>query len=357
MYYQAELAIREAGFGKTPAVARPEKAELDKLVTEKVVGADDAKRVVRYEEEYWEALLRTRVVKVGIDRNRFTVELDRDSDKPAEDEESGNPVEVLKGKVVQRDEGYVYVLPEQRYYELHLGESIDDSLKAEAAAAREGQGAEGSGGELGRLRLAHALAREAAQAARRCQAAQTFPDAPPIRSSSGADFADDTEDRGTNVGNPSHTVASGCTMKACGTRFRPWRSGHTRLSITARGTAMRAKSAGAGPCRLCLAVLLLTVGVWVVAARADDPANSPKTEKPADKSAEKPKDKPEDQGEARGEAEAEEVRLRLRQQALARRHRLVRRPVGPGLRRHLQADRHLHLRPAQGEGIHHRGNR
>ena len=57
---------------------------------------------------------------------------------------------------------------------------------------------------------------------------------------------------------------------------------------------MRAKSAGAGLYRLCLAALLLTAGVWVVAARADDPAK-PKdkpAEKPADKPAEKPADKP-----------------------------------------------------------------
>ena len=42
-----------------------------------------------------------------------------------------------------------------------------------------------------------------------CQAAQTFPNVPPIRSSREADFADDTEDRGTNVGNPSHTARFG----------------------------------------------------------------------------------------------------------------------------------------------------
>jgi hypothetical protein len=127
LYYYAELAVHDGG--RTPTAARPEKSELDKLVAAKVVSADDAKRVVRYDEDYWDALLRTKVLKVGIDRNRFSVDLDRDSDSPAEDEESGNPVEVVRGKVVRREEGYLYVLPEERYYEMRLGESIDDSLK------------------------------------------------------------------------------------------------------------------------------------------------------------------------------------------------------------------------------------
>jgi hypothetical protein len=133
LYYYAELAVPEAGFGRTPPVSKPEKSELDKLVADKVVSAEDAKRVIRYDEDYWETLLRTKVLKVGIDKNRFTVELDRDSDTPAEEDEQGisqgNPVEVLRGKVVKRDDGYLYVLPEERYYELRLGESIDDSLK------------------------------------------------------------------------------------------------------------------------------------------------------------------------------------------------------------------------------------
>ena len=130
LYYQADLVIPEAGFGKTPAVARPDKGQLEKLVADKVVSADDAKRVVRYEDEYWDALLRLRVLKVGFgDRDRFTVDLERDSDKPIEEEEQSNSVEVLRGKVVQRDDNYVYVLPEERCYELRLGASIEESLK------------------------------------------------------------------------------------------------------------------------------------------------------------------------------------------------------------------------------------
>ncbi|HZT78597.1 MAG TPA: secretin N-terminal domain-containing protein, partial [Gemmataceae bacterium] len=65
---------------------------------------------------------------------------------------------------------------------------------------------------------------------------------------------------------------------------------------------MRATLAGAGMRRACLAVLLLTLGVWAVAARADDPAKPDKSDKAAkpgeaapmdkgNKPAEKPKEK------------------------------------------------------------------
>jgi len=55
---------------------------------------------------------------------------------------------------------------------------------------------------------------------------------------------------------------------------------------------MRAKTAGAGLRRLCLATLFLVLGIGVVVARADDPAKSDKGDK-GDKPAEKaPMDKP-----------------------------------------------------------------
>jgi hypothetical protein len=130
IYYQAELVVPEAGFGRTPPTARPDKEELEKLIADKMVNADEAKRVIRYEEDYWEALLRTKALRVGFgDKNRFTVELERDSDRPPEEAEQGNPIEVLRGKVILRDDGYVYVLPEERYYEMQIGQSIEDSLK------------------------------------------------------------------------------------------------------------------------------------------------------------------------------------------------------------------------------------
>ncbi|HEX5272037.1 MAG TPA: hypothetical protein VFW33_16185, partial [Gemmataceae bacterium] len=138
LFYYTELAVPESASG-SGNVSRPEKSKLEKLVADKVVGADDAKRVVRYDEGYWEKQIETKVVKAGFDRNRFTVELDRDSDTPVTEDDGqagaldappkGNPVDVLRGKVIHREDGYVYVLPEERYYELRLGESIDDSLQ------------------------------------------------------------------------------------------------------------------------------------------------------------------------------------------------------------------------------------
>ncbi|HEX5272038.1 MAG TPA: secretin N-terminal domain-containing protein, partial [Gemmataceae bacterium] len=54
---------------------------------------------------------------------------------------------------------------------------------------------------------------------------------------------------------------------------------------------MRAKQAGSWVTRLSLAALLLTLGVWAVTAKADDPPK-PDKDKPAAKPAEKPAEKP-----------------------------------------------------------------
>ncbi len=93
LFYQVELEI-PVSLGRAPGAARPDKAELEKLVADKVVGADSAKRVVRYEEDYWDTLLRQKVVNVGFsDRNRFTVDLQRNQATPPEDDvEEGAPI-------------------------------------------------------------------------------------------------------------------------------------------------------------------------------------------------------------------------------------------------------------------------
>src|SRR5581483_10463370 len=167
-------------------------------------------------------------------------------------------------------------------------------LAQEGAAARAGQGAEG-GDELtdsSKPRTQRRVPcfrgpRRPGQLPESCEGSESMPPwrhgaAPPIRSITWADFADNSGDRGTSVGDPSHTVASGCTMRACGTWFRHWRSGHTGHRSTAQGAVMRTRFTGAGPRRASLAVLALVLGVWALAAAADDPA---KPGKPGDKPA------------------------------------------------------------------------
>ena len=133
--YQVDLVIPES-LGRTPGVARPDKAELEKLVADKVVGADEREAGGPLRGRLLGRPAAAAVVNVGFsDRNRFTVDLrTRPATPPEDDDEEGAPikqrlpVEVLRGKVILRDEGYVYVLPEERYYELPLGASIEDSL-------------------------------------------------------------------------------------------------------------------------------------------------------------------------------------------------------------------------------------
>ena len=67
------------------------------------------------------------------DSTSFRIQLERDSDKPVErafdDEFAGSSIEVLQGKIVRSDVAELLIKVESRYFTIHLGQSLEDSLK------------------------------------------------------------------------------------------------------------------------------------------------------------------------------------------------------------------------------------
>ncbi|HKI36087.1 MAG TPA: hypothetical protein VKA46_29795 [Gemmataceae bacterium] len=128
--YRADFAVSEDLSSREANIVRLSKADREKLVADGIISIADADAVVRVDRDYWDMLVREVVVRMSVSApGTFFVQLERDLDKPAADMEQSFSVEVLRGKVLYQDSGYVYVRPEERYYKLHLGESLEDSLK------------------------------------------------------------------------------------------------------------------------------------------------------------------------------------------------------------------------------------
>jgi hypothetical protein len=129
--YRAEVAAEEAPQSRSAAregFYQLDKKEREQLVAEGLVKADEAESVYRVDRAYWEGLTAALVIRKR-DRDTFRIQLEKDADKPVEDSEQSNPVEVLSGRVVRSDTGELLVQVEPRYFALHLGQSLEDSLK------------------------------------------------------------------------------------------------------------------------------------------------------------------------------------------------------------------------------------
>jgi hypothetical protein len=124
--YRAEMVPGDGSGGK--GFSRPDKAEREQLVSDGTISSADAQRVLRTTPAYWDHLVNQLVIHMT-DKDDFRIELEREKDKPAEDPEQSSTVEVLRGKVVHRDKGDVFIVVEPRYYTMHMGQSVEDSLK------------------------------------------------------------------------------------------------------------------------------------------------------------------------------------------------------------------------------------
>jgi hypothetical protein len=131
MVYRAEIAAEEPSRSSSrDGFFRLDKEEREKLVADGTVNSDDAAQVVRVDRSYWDTLVHQLVIRMSQrEPDQFVIQLERDKDRPSEDEDQSSPVEVLRGKVVRREGSNLFLRVEERYYALHMGQSVEDSLK------------------------------------------------------------------------------------------------------------------------------------------------------------------------------------------------------------------------------------
>jgi hypothetical protein len=131
LIYRAEIAAEDPPASREEArdgFYRLDKKGREKLAEDRGIKPEDAANVYRADRSYWDSLLKSLVIRER-DSTSFRIVLERDSDKPGDDSEAGNSIEVLRGKILRSDSAEVLVQVESRYYALHIGQSLEDSLK------------------------------------------------------------------------------------------------------------------------------------------------------------------------------------------------------------------------------------
>jgi hypothetical protein len=135
--FRAELAAEDASPGRDPKAKgffHLDRKSREKLIADGLIKSEEAGTIYRVERSYWDSLVKSLIIRER-GRDSFRIQLEKDSDKPVEGGDSeemgprGNPVDVLSGRIVRSDGSELLVQVESRYFNLHIGQCLDEALK------------------------------------------------------------------------------------------------------------------------------------------------------------------------------------------------------------------------------------
>jgi hypothetical protein len=128
--YRVDIAGEEAQNNRSSernGFFRPGSKERESLLAEKLISAGEEKRVFRVTQEYWESLERLQIVRTSREAGSFRMEIAASGEAPGDD--FGGSYELLRGTVVRRDGPEVLIKVEEKFFSLHVGQNIEESLR------------------------------------------------------------------------------------------------------------------------------------------------------------------------------------------------------------------------------------
>jgi hypothetical protein len=129
VYFRVDISAEDPPTGRVDDLYhfyKLDKKELEKLIADKVITKEESARTLRTSPEYWESLIRTQVIKPR-EKQTFRVEIRADGGKVST-EDSLPPNEILKGKIVKSNDDEVLIVTEERFYQIHIGWTMEDAL-------------------------------------------------------------------------------------------------------------------------------------------------------------------------------------------------------------------------------------
>ena len=105
------------------------KKDRSDLVAEKLITATDENRLCWVSEAYWNRLIKLRVLQWDDSEDRFTIEIERDQEKPSQNSQSCSRLVLLRGQILKHVENYLAVRLEERYYNLQVNRTLEESFK------------------------------------------------------------------------------------------------------------------------------------------------------------------------------------------------------------------------------------
>ncbi len=127
LYFRVDLSAEDPPGNDDFYFYKVDKKELDKFVTDKVITKEERARTLRVHRDYWDTLVRTQVIRLR-EKDTFRVELRADGARTSSGEDALPPNEILKGKIVKSNDYELWIVTDERYYQIHMGWTVEDAL-------------------------------------------------------------------------------------------------------------------------------------------------------------------------------------------------------------------------------------
>ncbi|MFL5243508.1 MAG: hypothetical protein ACJ8FY_15495 [Gemmataceae bacterium] len=111
---------------QSESIFRLSEKDRENLIRTGALKSQEADPGFRLSEKYWQTLLKSQVIKPDEEGDGFAIETAAQWGGPVVDE--NDRVEVLRGKVLRKQDDRVYITLKEKYCALHVGQTVEDSL-------------------------------------------------------------------------------------------------------------------------------------------------------------------------------------------------------------------------------------
>jgi hypothetical protein len=108
---------------ESDSIFRLSEKDRENLIRSRALQPDEADPVFRLSEKYWQTLVKSQVIRLDEEGDGFAFET---AAVPVLSEE--DRVEVLRGKVLRKEDQRVYITLKEKYCALHVGQTVEETL-------------------------------------------------------------------------------------------------------------------------------------------------------------------------------------------------------------------------------------
>jgi hypothetical protein len=111
---------------ESESIFRLSEKDRENLIQSRALQPNEIDPGFRLSEKYWQTLLKSQVIRPDEVGDGFTIETAAQWGGPVVDE--NDRVEVLRGKILRKEDQQVYITLKEKYCALHVGQTVEETL-------------------------------------------------------------------------------------------------------------------------------------------------------------------------------------------------------------------------------------
>ena len=111
---------------ESESIFRLSEKDRENLIRSRALQPDEIDPGFRLSEKYWQTLVKSQVIRPDEEGDGFTIETAAQWGGPVLDE--NDRVEVLRGKILRKEDQRVYITLKEKYCALHVGQTVEETL-------------------------------------------------------------------------------------------------------------------------------------------------------------------------------------------------------------------------------------